>query len=150
MIRSLILQLWNQSIGVPAPLAQICGHGHQQPSIASLQLTLRQIIETFERTYIILDALDECMDREKLLAWTGDLLRRETGKVHILLSSRRELDIEDCFESIPNLVHVPLRGGSLNADIEKYIDAMLSKITKWDGPTRARVREVLIQGAHGM
>lgn len=135
---------------MPAPLVQLCGHGHQQPSVASLQHTLRQIIDGFEHTYICIDALDECAEREQLLTWLGDILRQKTGKIHILLSSRWEQDIEDSLESIANIVRVPLTGASVNADIANYLEATLSRMTKWDAPLRVRVKEVLTIGANGM
>lgn len=129
---------------------KIFGSGRQQPSIASLKQALQQIIESFQRTYIVIDALDECTDRDKLLAWTRELILSKTGKLHVLLSSRIEQDIEDHFDAMPDIARVSITGMSADADIARYLDAMLFKMVRWDAPTRALVKDVLVTGADGM
>ncbi|KAF7971657.1 hypothetical protein HWV62_20620 [Athelia sp. TMB] len=148
MLRSLIKQLSRQSGCMPAALMTMYGHGDEKPSLAFLQLTLSKLIAVFEHTYIVIDALDECTDRGKLLTWIGDLLRQNTDQLHILFSSRREQEILRCFEPIASITHVSLAGASTNADIETYVDAMIA--TSWDAKTRARVKYVLMKGADGM
>ncbi|KAF7976145.1 hypothetical protein HWV62_7451 [Athelia sp. TMB] len=150
MLRSLIRQLAHQSGGVPAALMQMYGGGHEQPPLKSLQLTLHKIIETFKHTYIVIDALDECVDRKKLLAWIGELLQQRLSSLHILVSSRQEQDIVECFESQASLFRVSLAGASTNSDIESYIDAMLSEMARWNAETRARVKSALMEGVDGM
>ncbi|KZP31893.1 ankyrin, partial [Athelia psychrophila] len=149
-IRSIIRQLSHQSSSFPASLMEIYDGGHQQPSLASLQLTLRRIIEGFEHAYIVVDALDECTDRKKVLAWIEELMQWRGGKLHILLSSRPETDIKKKFHSIEKLVQFSLTGHPMNNDIEICIDALLLEMDIWDDETRAHVRAVLIRGAHGM
>ncbi|KAF7980071.1 hypothetical protein HWV62_39860 [Athelia sp. TMB] len=150
MIRSLIRQLSHQSASLPASLVDIYGGGHQQPCTASLQTTLQKIIGVFERAYIVIDALDECAEWEKLINWLGSLLQSPTRRFRIFLSSRRDQNINERFDSIPLLTQVPLAGESANADIEKYLDAMLDKIARWDAETRIRVKVALMHGADGM
>ncbi|KAF7974283.1 hypothetical protein HWV62_13088 [Athelia sp. TMB] len=150
MLRSLIKQLSRRSAGMPAALIKMYDHGDEKPSLASLQLTLSKLVAGFEHTYIVIDALDECTDRGKLLTWIGDLLRQNMNQLHILFSSRREPEIVRCFEPIASITHVSLAGASTNADIETYVDAMLAKVTSWDTKTRARVKSALMKGADGM
>lgn len=150
MLRSLIRQMSYQAGSIPAALVQLYGGGHETPSLTSLQKTLHQIIAGFERAYIVIDALDECTDREQVLAWIKDLLRQNMSQLHILFSSRREQEIVRCFEPIASITHVSLAGASTNADIETYVDAMLAKVTSWDTKTRARVKSALMKGADGM
>lgn len=149
MLRSLVEQLSRQSTGLPAALIEMYGDGHQQPSVASLQIALQRLIEGFEQTYIVIDGLDECIDREKLITWIGDLLQRNTSKLHALLSSRPEHDIESSFKNIAHLVRVPLVGKAVDADINRYLDAVLAKLTKWDAPIRNRVKDALVRDAQG-
>ncbi|KAF7979993.1 hypothetical protein HWV62_40082 [Athelia sp. TMB] len=150
LIRSLIMQLSEQWGVIPAPLATIYGHGNRQASVDELQLTLQLIIDSFERTYIVIDALDECADRANVISWIKRLTRRKVGKVHVLFSSRPETDIEEEFDYLGTLIRVPLAGHAAENDIKTYLNAMLSKMTKWDAQTRSRVREVLLRGAGGM
>ena len=51
-----------------------CGNGHQEPTLGDLQNTLQKILDGFSSTFIILDALDECAEREKLLNWIQTLI----------------------------------------------------------------------------
>lgn len=149
MLRSIIQQLSRQHIGIHPALVEIYGNGHQKPSVASLQIALQQLIEGFEQTYIVIDGLDECIDREDLMTWIGDLLQRNTSKLHVLFSSRQERDIEERFKNIEHLIRVPLVGKAVDADIQKHLDAILAKLTKWDAPIRNRVKDVLVRDAQG-
>ena len=150
MLRSLIRQLSRQSGGVPAPLMQLYDGGYEKPPLTSLQQTLHTIIAGFERTYIILDALDECTDRSRLLSWIVDLLQKNLDQLRILFSSRREHDIEQHFENVSSISRLSLAGPSIDADIESYVDAMISEISRWNEGTRTRVKHVLMEGADGM
>lgn len=149
MLRSLIRQFSLRATGVPAALVGIYGDGHQKPSIASLQIALQQLIQGFEQTYIVIDGIDECIDREKLMAWIGDLLQRNTSQLHVVLSSREEHDIEESLKKIPHLARIPLVGKAMDADIARLLDAILAKLTKWDAPIRNRVKDVLIRDSQG-
>lgn len=134
----------------PSSLMVIYGGGHPQPSIASFQLTLRRNIEGFEHVYIVIDALDECINRQKVLAWIEELLQWHGGKLRILLSSRPEPDIREKFNSLAQTAQFSLSGFPMNEDIKIYIDAMLVRMVRWDDTIRAHVRDVLIRGAQGM
>ncbi len=70
MIRSLILQLSSQcestSQGLEA-LHSSCMNDERQPMHDKLLATLHQMMKSFEKTFVILDALDECSKRRELL-----------------------------------------------------------------------------------
>ena len=107
-------------------------------------------MDNFEHVYIIIDALDECTDSKRLLVWIDEISQWSGSKVHILLSSRPEADIEERFGCLHRLRRVPLVGDSIDADIETYLDAMLAEMIRWDAQTRAHVRGILLGGADGM
>ncbi|KAF7986998.1 hypothetical protein HWV62_79 [Athelia sp. TMB] len=162
MLRSLIRQLSHQfglwckarqsgrSVGVPAALMEMYGGGHEKPSVAALQLTLQKIIADLDRAYIVIDALDECIDRDKLLAWIGGLLQHDMDQLRILFSSRREHDILQRFEPMQSVCSVSLAGASTNADIGRYVDDMLATVARWNAATRARIKRSLMEGVDGM
>ncbi|KZP12272.1 hypothetical protein FIBSPDRAFT_836445 [Athelia psychrophila] len=150
LIRSIIKQLSHRSGGFPAPLVDLYGGGQQQPSIESLQLVLEKIIDGFERTFIIIDAVDECTDREKTLAWVEQLTQRKKGNLQVIFSSRPEQDIIDKLRCMVYITRVTLNGTLADKDIETYIDAMLSKMIRWDAQTIARVKDALITDSDGM
>lgn len=70
MIRSLILQLSSQCESTPQGLEALhlsCMNDERQPTHDKLLATLHQMMKSFEETFIILDALDECLKRRELL-----------------------------------------------------------------------------------
>ncbi|KZP14979.1 hypothetical protein FIBSPDRAFT_751110, partial [Athelia psychrophila] len=110
------------------------------------------MIGEFQHVYIVIDALDECADRDKLLCWVNDISRCPRGKLHTMLSSRRERDIEDNLVGINGLEHVSFAGGSANPDIVKFVDEKLVKLIIWiklDPEIQMLVRDALLEGADG-
>ena len=68
--RSIVEQLAWQSVKALACLESLFSYsqdGKQQPTQDRLELTLQQMLGEFEETFIILDGLDECKEREELL-----------------------------------------------------------------------------------
>jgi hypothetical protein len=61
----------------------------------TLMMTLRQILGSFQHTYVIFGALDECTERDELLRLIDEIVSWKLGSLHILATSRKERDIED-------------------------------------------------------
>ncbi|KZP20983.1 hypothetical protein FIBSPDRAFT_891581 [Athelia psychrophila] len=150
MIRSIVKQLSHQSASFPAPLVDLYGGGQQQPSIQSLQLVLEKLIDGFERTFIIIDAVDECIDREKVLARIEQLTQRNRGNLQFLFSSRPEQDITDKLRCMVYIAQVTLNSKLADKDIKTYIDAMLSEMIRWNAEITARVKDALITDSDGI
>ncbi|KAF7976481.1 hypothetical protein HWV62_6755 [Athelia sp. TMB] len=151
LIRSLIQQLWDELGRIPAALLNAYGNrpSHPQPSINDLEGILHATIEEFREVYLIVDALDECDDREDLLTWISKLSNIQGLELHILFSSRPEHKIEGSIVLLDHLHRIDFAGGSENPDLLKYIDDTLSCKVKWAAKTRDRVRVILLQGADG-
>ena len=103
LIRSLISQLSDTRHGGMtenlADLYKRCGEV-QQPSDEQLENVLCDILGKFSQTYIMIDALDECTEREKTLNWVKKLISDPNWKVsnlHIVVTSRPERNIDDIF-----------------------------------------------------
>ncbi|KZP14976.1 hypothetical protein FIBSPDRAFT_979297 [Athelia psychrophila] len=69
--------------------------------------------------------------RDKFLRWAKDISRCPGGKLHIMLSSRRERDIEDNLVDINGLERVNFAGGSANPDIVKFVGKKLVELIIW-------------------
>ena len=157
LLRSLIWQFSQRCDGFPAALHSLydeCGSGVQIPSLESLQRTLLLILAGFRDTYMILDALDECADRIKLLNWIKEMTGWKVGILHFLATSRQERDIEKRLLSL-HPISICLEGESVDLDIATYLDRMLQdneELTAWnvDVDIRDKVKMSLLQGAQGM
>lgn len=155
LICSLILQLSARQSDNSKALERLYVQkekGEQQPNVDQLVITLRDILETPVETYIILDALDECVDRQELLKLVQDLHGWKIGSLHVLVTSRKERDIETAL----NLLctgQISVHDAQDNRDIELYIDERLKtdpKLRMWPLKTREEINEKLKNDAHGM
>ena len=129
-----------------------CGDGHQEPTLDDLEHTLQRILEGFSSTFIILDALDECTEREKILNWIQTvILRKDTNLgLHLMVTSRPEEEIEDKFKSYHFLDLVEESG---NHDLVAYLDYQLqndSDLQKWKSDTQDQIKLTLVKQANGM
>ena len=154
LIRTLILQLSDtRHGGVTEKLADLykhCGEV-QQPSDEQLQNVLRDILDRFSQAYILIDALDECTEREKTLNWVNKLIsdpNRKAVNLHIVVTSRPERDINDILGVLdPHSIDI---GEANTKDIVEYLRLqMKSKFMKYDENTQAKIMLELEKHAEG-
>ena len=115
-------------------------------------VTLKHIIGGFKEVYVVLDALDECWDREQLLALVEEIVNWKIGKLHILATSRAEWDIADCIGPLVT-AQINLCSTLVDADIQIHLHERLrndSKLKRWPAKVHEQIEEVLMEGAHGM
>ena len=155
-MRSLIWQFSLKCQGrVPKVLVNLyarCGDGHQEPTLDDLHKTLQKILLGFSSTFIILDALDECTEREKILDWIQTfILERDINLgLHLIVTSRPEQEIEDKFKSYH---YLDLVEESENHDLVTYLDYQLqndSDLQKWNYDTQEQIKLTLMKKADGM
>ena len=131
-----------------------CGSGVWRPSVESLQNTLLLVLRQFHHAYLILDALDECTDRNELLDWIKEIMCWKVGILHVLATSREDVDIKNGLKKL-NPASICLEGNSVNTDIATYLDWMLRpdperKTWRDHADTRNEVKTSLMKGAQGM
>ena len=129
-----------------------CGNGHQEPTLDDLHITLQRILDGFSSSFIILDALDECAEREKLLNWiqTFILEKNINFGLHLIVTSRPEQDIEDKFKFYQ---YIDLVQESENHDLVAYLDYQLhndSDLQRWNSDTQEEIKLTLMKQADGM
>ena len=123
----------------------------RQPSDEQLQNVLCDILGRFSQAYIMIDALDECTDREKTLNWVNKLVLDTNCKVanlHIVVTSRPERDIHEILTALdPHPIDV---GEANTEDIVEYLKFhMESKFTKYDENTCAKIKAEMEEHAEG-
>ena len=129
-----------------------CGNGHLEPTLDDLQNTLKRILHGFSSTFIILDALDECTEREKLLNWIQTFILEKDIKLglHLIVTGRPEQEIETKFKSYH---YLDLVGESENHDLRVYLDYQLqndSNLQKWSFDIQQQIKLTLLKKADGM
>lgn len=129
-----------------------CMSGISKPSDDRLHEVLRQLITGFEMTYILIDALDECLDIEMILGFIETLHGWNLGQCHLFVTSRKEQQIIDSMMSTEPM-EVDMSQMPIDDDIKKYIDFMLhssSELKKWGSNERLLIRGVLLENGKAM
>ena len=149
LIRSLIYQLTDtRHGGIPVNLAELHKQcGVQQPSDNQLQDILRHILNGLSSAYIVIDALDECTDRQKTLGWIKELVAHtdwNMGKrLHIVVRSRPERDIEKVFGALDQH-SIDVGQMTAHQDIVKFVkQQMETQFEDYDGTTRNKIESSL-------
>ena len=109
-------------------------------------------MESFSHVYLLIDALDECTDREDLLQVITELDSWKLDKLHILVTSRRENDIEEALQPLV-MCQICIQSALVDADIRVHILERLSndpKLKKWPVNIREEIKDTLTKGAEGM
>jgi hypothetical protein len=159
MLRSLICQLSRQSIKIPAGLDTLfssCENGQQQLSVHALLDVTQQMIQEFPKVYVVLDALDECDQRAELIDMLEEIAGWQLQNLHLLVTSRRERDIESSLEGFVDLQNrICLQSELVDRDIQRYVQQRLSddkSLRKWDkdAAIKQEIEAALMKGARGM
>lgn len=127
LLRSLAFQLCQY--GGEAALAKLYGlftshdKGLKAPDELELETCIQSMLRTFDRTFILIDALDECRSRDSLLSWIG---RLAVENVQFLLTARPEDDIQSqTLRFFGKKNCLSLNGISVNSDITSYVRSVL-------------------------
>jgi hypothetical protein len=163
MIRSLITYIHTQfslhCSSTPQALKLLfssCRNGGQQPTVNALLTTLKQIIEEFNETFIILDALDECKERQDMLGDIEEIIKWKLGKLHMLVTSRREKGIEESLESlVDEQQKICIQSTLINDDICLYVHERLQTdkgLSRWRNQLKVQqeIEKTLLEKADGM
>ncbi|KAL8761805.1 MAG: hypothetical protein Q9194_007643 [Teloschistes cf. exilis] len=127
MIRSLIVQLFSQRMWTSQALEALylsCTDGEHQPTSETLLKTLHQMLG-FEDTYLVIDALDECLERHELMENIEELTRWTDRKLHILITSRPESIIAESLNFLSNEERICIHSKRVDTDIRVYVQDRL-------------------------
>ena len=118
----------------------------------SLLGTLRNLVLTFHKVYIVLDALDESVDLEEILNFINSIHTWDLSRLHILVTSRQLAEIE---ESLTNLAieKICLQDTEMNEDIILYVADKLENdksLSKFPPDIRYQIQRKLLDGQDGM
>ena len=125
------------------------------PTDDELKDLFMDLLQGFNQAYVVIDALDECLEHELLPIFEmvkSILERLEMSHCHLLVSSRREKRILDTLMEC-NPIDIYLSPDLVGGDIASYIHFSIrreQKFRRWDAATQHHIEEMLINGAHGM
>ena len=132
-------QLYNQS-----------NQGAFQPEEAGIQNLLRKTFDISNPISIVLDALDECTDREAMLKFVKELSGSQG--VRLVVTSRRETDIENAILDRASQV-INIESSLVDADIQVYVRDQVggdTRLAKWSIEIREEIITKICSQADGM
>ncbi|KAL9596235.1 MAG: hypothetical protein Q9219_005946 [cf. Caloplaca sp. 3 TL-2023] len=159
MLRSLIAQLWSTRHSSHGPLEilyQKCSQGTKQPSIKELETALKDLIDSHETTFIVLDALDECENRGELLDFLENAARWKSSKLQVLMTSRSLKDFQDfCEVELGNGSRLSIDEPNVNNDIRHHVHGVLQidrRFKRWRNhpDVQSEIENKLMEKAGGM
>jgi hypothetical protein len=137
-------------------LYQRCGLGQRQPGRKELMVMFSLLLTNTHRTFVIIDALDECVagkTRDDLLDAIKEMIGIQSKYLNILVTSRKEKDIEDELQTVMDAIIDLKKGGGVENDIGLYVRKCLEsdkKLRKWPPEIKQLVQNALEEGAQGM
>lgn len=159
LIRALIRQIYygrEDCKGHLNSLYSSCNGGNQRPNLDSMVRVLQTMIRQCNDVSIVLDALDESQTRKAVLTWVETLLSINHPNLHVLMTSRREEDIDSIIRRWhPGEEIVSIQNDQVDRDIRSYVRARVhgdEELRRWR--SRPDVQEeiviALMKKANGM
>jgi len=154
MVKSLVIQLFQHK--VPTALCQLferCKETNSQPSTSSLLEILKQMVQERDRTYFIIDALDECGDVDAVMDIIQRMAQWSLPSVRVIATSRDKLEIRSSMEAfLDDQRTIGLGSQTVNPDIRLYIQGRLAndpQFKRWES-SRNEIEGKLMNRADGM
>ena len=136
-----ILELYNDSYKRGLEQAQIL-------TSENLQDMFCKTLDLFNDVQIVVDGIDEVIERKELLEILSSLGRRGVNDgVRILIVSRRESDIS---QYLRNFIHLPVHPANTRVDIETYIVQSIRTKLNVEEERANLIQNMLIKKARGM
>jgi hypothetical protein len=113
---------------------------------------LREFVQSFEQTYIVIDALNECSECEELMKFIEVVYGWESAQLHIFATSRQLPEIEETIRDRATDC-ICLQESNTMQDITMLVQQRLDsdrRLQKWPLHVRAEIQDSLIKGAGGM
>jgi hypothetical protein len=153
LLRQLEQQKENLSSAIQNTYDKLHCKGHQ-PDLQTLRGLLADSVNSFRsRIYIILDALDECVDdnRKELLKTVHQLLALTDSRVHLFIATRPHITIEtlSSHSSEMQTIDVVTGQGLQTQDLKYFIEMKLSEECM-DDNEKTFISEGVIDKAQGL
>ncbi|KAF3916902.1 Ankyrin-1 [Orbilia brochopaga] len=126
--------------------------GLQTPSSEELLDVFAELLSANSKTYVVLDAIDECSKEEREKLFNAFLSRFEATGASLLVTSRREPDIEKAFK--PAFHHtICIEDSKVDEDVQTHVTkAMASEpaFKNWNAAIKKEVSDAISKGSRGM
>ncbi|KAJ8108358.1 hypothetical protein OPT61_g8230 [Boeremia exigua] len=126
-------------------------------TVVTCKKILQEIIDSYPRTILVLDALDECdrATRKAFLDLCKDLVQKSSRVLKIFITSRPETDIQKDLESFQSQeILITISTSNNRSDVKKFVDDEMEQCSgTWSDfapSTRELVKETLVDQSGGI
>ena len=144
-----------QSVDIPIEMQNLYDSEskiYREPTTWSMVKTLEHMMDKFNHVYIMIDALDECEDVDELLGFIKTMTTWEHKAHHVLVTSRKEKEIEDSL-GITTIDQICIQSGLIDPDIRTYLGEKLLhdvRLNRWPKAVQHEIEDSLMDRAAGM
>lgn len=149
LLRSLAKQVAAQIDVIPEDLLSLHKDAQTKselPSLGALTGLLICLCRGFSGAFVVIDALDENLHKNKLVLI---LKKLEEAKIKVFITSRRLPELQEAFGK-----QVSLEIKAAASDVQNYVTSRFDEIDEFDALTFGRIREEIteeiVQHANGM
>lgn len=149
LLRSLAKQVAAQIDFIPEELLSLHMAAQTKSEFPSLDALISLLIclcRGFREAFVVIDALDENMHKNKLVLI---LKKLEEVKIKVFVTSRRLPELQEAFGKQMSLEIKPAA-----SDVQKYVTSRFDEIDEFDALTFGRIREEIteeiVQHTNGM
>lgn len=117
---------------------------------------MKALIDLSEKTFIVLDALDACEDRQELLSFIENAIGWKSQKLNVIMTSRKLKVLKDFFVAeTEERSKLSIQNGKVDEDIRSYIHEKLQNdrsFKRWRGHPKVReeIKIKLMEKSDGM
>ena len=155
LLCSLVAQLGQKEPGRTTLRQEYDKPNRRLPELEVLQEILLSSVLQFDDVFMLVDALDECPDRENARRNMLDCLGSLSEKAQnfkIFATSRELLDIQESMFAL-DAAFIPISTLPVNTDIGRYVSREMSrdrKLSRLDEATKTLIIETFAEKAEGM
>jgi NACHT domain len=153
LLAAFLKQLVQARPSIAEPVSRLYEHHSSRrtkPSLEEIFTALQIVVKNLTRVYVVIDALDECSDRDgtrsRLLAKLRDLQRE--ADVHLIVTSRCIPDIENEFRLVPTL---EIRAS--DADVKRFVEGHIYRLPRCiqrDNELQGFMEDKIVEAVDGM
>lgn len=153
LLLSVLKQLAQTRLSLPSCITTLYEQHHGKgirPSLEAVSSVLKSVISTYSRTFIAIDALDECPNiNDFRMRFLAEILTlRSKSKVNIFATTRPNTEIAKQFEGSTSM-EILARG----EDVRKYLDDHMHRLPNFvckDANLKSEVETTIMNSVQGM
>jgi len=153
-LKSIIYQLASVQEIISSPVAELYNKhgGLQEPRSGELIEVVMEELANPQRTYLLIDALDECLKDERQILFNTFLKCSLPANLSMLVTSRKEPDIEAALKG--SFSHtICIQSSVIDSDVRTHVSNVISRdstLQRWKPAVQQEILEAIVQGSHGI